>query len=173
MEEFIPIQAKNGRQIRVRFLTPADGDLLLDLFFCLSPETRYQRFHVAADVSAEEARLELPRYLDVDQENHVALLALVEEKGRERAVAVARFQREPGSEEAEGAVVVRDDWQRQGIGSGLFTPMLSVARQVGIKRFVAWVQGNNRLALRLVSNLGLPTEHSASHGEDFIVIHLD
>lgn len=72
-----PITAKNGQQLRVRYLTPEDGDLLVDFVVRLSPQTRYQRFHVSMEsASMEEIRRRLPSFLDVDQVDSVALLAL-------------------------------------------------------------------------------------------------
>jgi len=102
------IKAKNGKKVAVRFLTPADGELLLEFVKRLSPESRYQRFHVSAeDMPEAELRRRLPAYLDVDGENNVALIALVKEARVERAIGVARFGRRPGDAQAEAAVGAR------------------------------------------------------------------
>lgn len=173
MDYLEPILARNGQIVQVRFLEAQDGELLVDLFRRLSPTTRYKRFHVPVEnFTAEEIAEQLPHYTNVDRSNHVALVALVSEEDGEAAIGVARFQRRPGVEEAEAAVVVRDDWQRQGIGAMLLDRLIAVALSAGIKRFCAWIQGNNRPAMCLVAGLRMKTTHHPDHGEDYIVMHL-
>jgi len=169
-----PISLEDGREARVRFLRSDEGHLLIDLFQRLSPESRYQRFHVpVGELTPEEIRERLPRYTDVDGWDHVALLAVLQEAGREEALAVARYKRTAEQQVAEAAVVVRDDWQRQGIGTELLVQLMAVARQRGVDRFEAWVQGSNRSILRLIA--ALPQRHQvrAERGETYIVLYLD
>ena len=169
-----PIVALNGQEVRVRFLTAADGALLVDLVQRLSPNTRYLRFLVAIeDVPVEAATRKLPAFLAVDGVDSVALMATIEENGIETAIGVARFNRSSGSDAAEVAVVIRDDWQRQGIGQVLMKQLAEVAGQLGIKRFCAVVLATNRGAHALIKGLGYPYQSHVSHGEDEIVIYLE
>lgn len=169
-----PIVTKSGQQVRVRFLTPDDGDLLVNLVQRLSRETRYQRFHVSMDdVPLEEILHRLPPFLAVDGVNSVALIALVNEPEGERAIAVARFARRAGEDEAEAAVVVRDDWHRQGIGSAMMSQLVAVARSLGVKRFIAMAQAGNRPVHALIKAVGLQYESHIDRAEDYIVIHLE
>lgn len=168
-----PITAKNGQQVRVRYLTPDDGDLLVNLVVSLSPEARYQRFHVSMDdVPMEEIYRRLPPFLDVDGVDSVALMALADESAGERAIAVARFRRRPGATEAEAAVVVRDDWHRQGIGSALMGQLIETALSLGITRFTAMIQAGNRAVHAMIKALGIDYQSQIDHGEDYIVMHL-
>ena len=169
-----PIITNNGQQIRVRFLTLDDGDLLVNLVQRLSRETRYQRFHVSMDdVPLEEIRRRLPPFLAVDGVNSVALIALADEPPGEQAIAVARFKRQAGEDEAEAAVVVRDDWHRQGIGSAMMSQLVAVARPLGVKRFIAMAQAGNRPVHALIKAVGLQYESHIDRAEDYIVIHLE
>ena len=74
---------------------------------------------------------------------------------------------------AEVAVVMQDDWQRQGIGQVLMKQLAEVALQLGIKRFCAVVLATNRGAHALIKGLGYPYQSHVSHGEDEIVIYLE
>lgn len=169
-----PITAKNGQQVQVRFLTPDDGDLLVNLVVRLSCETRYRRFHISMDdVPMDEIRRRLPPFLDVDGIDSVALLALVDEPRGQRAIAVARFRRQPGATEAEAAVVVRDDWHRLGIGSQLMRQLVGVARELGITRFTAMIQAGNRGVHDMIRNLDIDYVSHIEHGEDYIVMNLE
>lgn len=172
-ESFPPILTREGHQLQVRFLTRNDGDLLVELFRHLSPETRYQRFHIPVDdLSPEEIAAQLPNFTSVDRQNHVALIAVQVAGEQERPIGVARFRRRPGAEEAEVAVVVRDDWQRQGVGTALLERLAGVARELGIRRFVAWIQASNRAVLNLLARLKLPTETHTSLGAVQLIIQL-
>lgn len=169
-----PIVSQDGREIRVRYLTPDDGDLLVDLVQRLSSESRYQRFHVSMEgVPIEEIRQRLPPFLDVDGVDSVALLAVVDDSTGERAIAVARYRRRPGETEAEAAVVVRDDWQRQGIGAALMRQLVAAARAQGIVRFTAMIQADNRAVHAMVKSLGVPYESHIDRAEDYIVMHIE
>ena len=169
-----PITTKNGRQVRVRYLTPDDGDLLVNLVLRLSPETRYQRFHVSMeDVPVEEIYRRLPPFLEVDGVDSVALIALADEATDERAIAVARFRRQPGAAEAEAAVVVRDDLHRQGIGSALMGQLIEEALSLGITRFTAMIQAGNRPVHDMIKALRIDYQSQIDHGEDYIVMHLE
>jgi GNAT superfamily N-acetyltransferase len=166
--------AGEGQQVRVRFLTPDDGFLLVHLVRQLSPESRYQRFHVSVeDMPLEEILRRLPPFLDVDGVNSVALIALVDEANGERAVAVGRFRRRPGETEAEAAVVVRDDWHRQGIGSALMQQLMAAALSLGITRFTAMIQAGNRAIHAMIKAMGIRYESHIDHGEDYIVMYLE
>ena len=170
----ISISAKNGQTVRVRYLTPDDGSLLVDLVRRLSPASRYQRFHVSMeDVPMEEILRRLPPFLDVDGVNSVALIALMDDPDGEQAIGVARFRRRPGEQEAEAAVVVRDDWHRQGIGSALMLQLVDAALALGIMRFTAMLQAGNRAVHAMIKAAGIPYDSHIDHGEDYIVMHLE
>jgi acetyltransferase len=44
-------------------------------------------------------------------------------------LAVARIMKQPGTKEAEFAVLVADRWQRQGLGRELLRHLIEIARQ--------------------------------------------
>lgn len=169
-----PITAKNGEQLSVRFLTPEDGDLLVDLVLRLSPETRYRRFHYGQETATmDEIRRRLPPFLEVDGVDSLALIALTGEAKGQRIVGVGRFRRQPGAVEAEAAVVVRDDWHRQGVGSALMKQLVQVARSLGIVRFTAMIQAGNRAVHDMIKAANIDFVSHIEHGEDYIVMNLE
>lgn len=169
----VPIKAKNGKSVAVRYLKKNDGDLLIDFVKRLSPESRYQRFHVSADeLPDDEIRRRLPAYLDVDGVNSVALVALVKETEGRRVIGVARFRRKPGETQAEAAVVVRDDWQRQGIGSALIRQLGLAALSVGVDSFLAIAQAGNHAVHATIRASGMEYDSHFDSGEDYMIIRL-
>jgi GNAT superfamily N-acetyltransferase len=98
----------------------------------------------------------LRRLLDVDHCDREALAALYEDE----IVAVARYGRQPGAEVADIAIVVADDWQRDGLARLLLERLAAMAQVRGIGRFQATVLGENAPALRLVRRV-FPAAHAS------------
>src|SRR4029077_15901841 len=108
----VAIETEAAGQVGLAKLEPSDGELLRRLFYRLSPETVYRRFH-SPIVRPEQARPD--RLLDLDHHDREAVVAL---DGGE-IVGVARYFRQPGADTAEVAVVVADAWQGQGLATRL------------------------------------------------------
>ena len=149
------VELRAGQRAVVRPLVTEDRQRLLDAFDRLSEESRYRRFFAPVqELSADS----LEYLVDIDHHDHEAVVAIDPASGD--LVDVARYVRQaPGSDRAEAAVVVADDWQRQGLGRALLEPLARRARQEGIARFTALVQADNRRALELLAEIG-PTSRS-------------
>src|SRR6185437_8992523 len=68
-------------------------------------------------------------------------------------VGVARYVR-TGSDVAEPAVLVVDDWQGRGVGTALLQQLIERAQAEGIRRFEAPILSSNDEVLHLVDGLG-------------------
>jgi GNAT superfamily N-acetyltransferase len=153
------LRLADGSRLQLRPLEPDDGDLLVRLFFRLSPETIYRRF---LSPIPDPYRPELRRLLEVDHCQREALAALV---GGE-VVAVARYARDTHDPAvAEIAVVVEDGWQHRGLGRLLTRRLATLARRRGIAAFHATLLGDNRPALRLLRGLSSAARFHWSTGE--------
>lgn len=134
----------------VRPVRADDKAAIRSAFEHLSTESRYSRFLALMD-TLSDAQL---RYLtEVDHHDHEALIAYDPDDGH--GVAAARFVRSaeaPGV--AEAAVVVDDDWQGRGLGSGLTRLLAERAREEGVERFDATLLAGNQKMLHLLDALG-------------------
>ena len=139
----IAMQQAPVEHVGLARLEPTDGDALRRLFFRLSPATLYRRFH-SPIVRPEQAHPE--RLLDIDHHDREAVVAVVDGE----IVGVARYASWPGTSSADLAVVVADDWQRQGIAIRMLSALADLARSAGIVSFTATVQGDNRAAITLL-----------------------
>jgi len=146
------IGLRDGRSVSVRPLREDDGERLRRLFFRLSPLSVYRRFMSPLPAPREEG---LRRLLDVDHSEREALAAL----DGDEIVAVARYARRPGSGAAEIAVVVADDWQRDGLAHLLLERLSGLARARGIELFRATVLGDNAPAMHMIRSL-FPTSRA-------------
>ena len=139
----IAMQTSSAGHVSLAQLERSDGEALRRLFFRLSPATVYRRFHSPIS-RPEQAHPE--RLLDIDHHDREAVVAVV---GGE-IVGVARYARWPGTDRADLAVVVADEWQRQGLATRMLGGLAELAQSAGIESFTASVQGDNHQALGLL-----------------------
>lgn len=157
-----------GQSINLRLIQPQDAGLLVDLFHHLSPETRRLRFHLYMERFPEErVWREAISLSNLDPQRHVAVVAVITETdGEEHAVGVARFARNTYTDtEAEIAVVVRDDFQRKGLGRVLVTTLAERARDLGITHFAGWVMVENVSLMQLIKKLEVKIEAQIVQGQ--------
>jgi RimJ/RimL family protein N-acetyltransferase len=149
------IELRDGGTVTVRPLEPTDGELLREGYERLSEEARYRRFFT---LTPELTGAQLASLLAVDHHDHEALVAIEPEHGA--AAAVARFVRSTAEPEvAEAAIVVADDWQGRGLATAMLERLVARAREVGVRRFTALVQAENRRAQDVMAALGETTWH--------------
>lgn len=138
----------DGSTLHVRSIEPGDAEGLVALHTRLSSETIYSRFFSPHPRLSEP---ELRRFVNVD---HVDRMALVATGAEGAIVAVARYDRHPGSDWAETAFLVEDAYQGRGIGTLLLEHLAAYARQQGIFRFVAETLLSNAAMRRVFRNAG-------------------
>jgi acetyltransferase len=162
---------KDGRQVTIRSITPDDAPLLVDLYFRLSDTSRRLRFHsMRQNVSLPELERETHQLSDLDSENEAALVATVEADGQEQIVAVARLARSQTPTDAESAIVVRDDYQSQGLGTHMLKLLAQVARGMSIRRLTAWIMAENVHMLHIIKKSGLDVQAETRYGETYISV---
>ena len=153
-------QLPSGNDVLIRPIRPEDAELTQGFVKSLSEETKYFRF---MDSLSELSPVELARLTQIDYTREMALLALTELDGREVELGVARYAINPDGETCEFALVVNDQWQKQGIGHKLMDVLMDVARGRGLKVMEGEVLKTNRPMLKLVEALGFRVE---PHPED-------
>lgn len=166
MEAVVTLHTRDGRAVQVRHMRPEDADLLERMFYRLSSETRYRRFFVPLDnIDEERVHQEARRLATIDPAMETALLALTTEDGRDEAVAVARFSRLTERDDCcEGSIVLRDDFQGQGLGRQLFELLVQTAIAGGFRHMILLTHSDNFGMISLVRGLGLPFQGRYSRG---------
>jgi len=131
------VSTTTGRGLHLRPIRPEDADLLVAFHQRLSPGAVYRRyFSWHPELSAKE----VTRYTNVDYIDRLAFIVL----DGDALVAVGRYDRLPGTSDAEVAFIVADEYQHQGIGLLLLHQLASAARARGITSFSAETQADNR-----------------------------
>lgn len=164
---------RDGHQVAIRPITPDDAGLLVDLYYRLSDASRRLRFHsMRQNVPLEEIEQEATQLSDLDPAHQAALVATVQEEGEERIVAVARLSRSENPAEAESALVVRDDYQNQGLGTHMLKLLAQVACSLNIEWLTAWVLAENLHMLHIIQKSGLKVHAETSYGETFLRVEV-
>ncbi len=167
VEEWTEERIVDGRPITVRPMHADDVDRLRRLFFRLSPETVHLRFFQPVKRPSEKM---LHHLAEVDHEQRQAIVA-TDETGE--IVAVARYDRLDGTDDAETAIVVEDAWQGHGVGKLLLRRLTVDALHHGIHTLTATALGENRRVLGLVHDIAPAVHTHLDHGEWYLDIPLD
>ena len=104
---------------------------------------------------------EIAFFLNIDFDNHVALIAEIDEDGNPAIAGSGRYILvQPG--QAEIAFLVVDAYQGQGIGTILMRHLVVLARDAGLKELIAEVLPENTAMLKLFKKFGFRPDSKGS-----------
>lgn len=139
-------ELRDGRVLHLRHLQPDDDALIAEAIRTASPDVLHHRFFTPV---RDIPRTILRRYLRIDPERDVCVVAQYA-SDRPRLAGGARFVREAGTDRAEVALTVHDQFQREGLGRALLGLLARLARERGIRTFTATVLADNAAMLGLL-----------------------
>jgi RimJ/RimL family protein N-acetyltransferase len=155
----------DGRIVHIRPILPSDSDALVRFHEGLSGETTRLRFFT---LHPHLTPREVERFTHVDHHNREGLVAL----SGDDIIAVGRYDRIPGTADAEVAFVVADGWQGHGLGTVLLHQLAARARAEGVTRFVAETLSENRPMQRVFGRSGLMVDSGWDAGVVHVVLDL-
>lgn len=167
LDEAYPVQYENrikfkdGREIFFRPILQSDGNLLLDLFNKLSIESIRLRFMRLLRTLPEDMLFE---FTHVNYNTEFALVAVIREDGKDAIIAVGRYAFDPQKNATDFAIVVRDDWQNNGLGKFLLGEIFAIGKEQGIFRFETVVDPGNRVIMKILAELGYTVKSSFRNG---------
>ncbi len=148
-----------GVKLHMRPIRSSDAASLVNFHLQLSSGSIYRRYFA---VHPELSEKEVAHLTTVDYVDRFAYIV----EDDDGLVAVGRYDRLPGTTEAEVAFLVADHYQHHGIGILLLWHLARAARPNGITHFVAETQADNRGMLGVFRDSGYPI---TSNIEDEIV----
>jgi GNAT superfamily N-acetyltransferase len=159
--------SKRRRVFQLRRMQRADSELLLELFMQLSPDTLQKRFMRPYFHFNEESAREHVSRLWIDKaEKQYIVLATVRGETREQVIGVAELLHSGNpADPADIGLLVRDDYQREGVGTKLVQELGQVARARGITHWRADTTASNVGVWQLVQKSGCLYQAITSHGE--------
>lgn len=146
-----PRTTKTGLELLMRPVKISDEPLLREFFHALSDESLHRRFmSIRTDMPHER----LQEFCAVDYNRHMVILAVRPRESGEELVGIGQYYVEESRHAAEVALVVRDDYQNQGVGSEILAYLTQLARRRGLLGFTAQVLVDNRAMVHLFESRG-------------------
>ena len=122
--------------------------------------------HDPADTRVAHERLTRICFIDYDREMVLVAERTNPENGEREIIGVGRLQG-IGGEEAEYAIVISDDFHRQGLGTEFLRRLIEIGRIEGVKVIVADILADNTTMQKISEKLGFKLQRESG---DSVVI---
>jgi len=152
-------QLRDGTSVIVRAIRASDKNHLQQIMNHVSEESRYFRFFCAKKLLTDK---ELKYFTEIDFDRHIALIVSLCDES-ESPIAVGRYialAEGDGNDTAELALLVGEEYQRQGLGSILLNHLAHIAVTKGVSEFVCYIMPENRKMLNFLRRSNYPIHQS-------------
>lgn len=146
---------KDGLELKIRPVRASDEDMMRRLFYKFSDESKYYRYFTHVKVMPHK---NMQKYLSVDYDKIMAVVAVLQQGNTERIVAEARYAAYPSGDAYEMAFLVDEEFQGKGLATFLANYLIKIAKERGIKKLVASVLAQNRKMLAVFEKLAIQPE---------------
>jgi acetyltransferase len=145
---------KNGKELTIRPIRPEDEPLMVKFHETLSDRSVYLRYFGSLSLKRRVAHERLIRICFGDYDRELALVAEVKGPAGPQIIGVGRINRSHGTDEAEVAILVTDNYQKRGVGEELLRRAIRVAREEGIHAVSAEMMADNMAMQIITKRLG-------------------
>lgn len=169
-----PHRLGDGTEVLVRPIRPEDEQMLIAFHQTLSEGTVRLRYMAPLKLDQRTTHERLIRVCFSDYDRDIALV--VEHRppgGGTEIVAVGRLSRNPVDDDAEFAILVRDAWQRRGLGTELLRRIVDIARREGVSRVTATMLPDNSAMMHIAAALGFTLHAELDDDTPTAVLVLD
>jgi acetyltransferase len=165
---------KDGAEVTLRPIRPEDEPLMSKFHETLSDGSVYMRYFSLLSLSSRVAHERLVRICFVDYDRVMALV--VEHKdevtGQHRILGVGRLIKLHTKNAAEIAILVSDQFQKQGLGIELLRRTVQIARDEKLSSVSAEILRDNPSAQRVVKKVGFRLQALADSSSISAVLEL-
>lgn len=151
----------SGTEVFFRPIHPTDEPLIRDLLYDLSQQTLYYRFMSHNHNFGSQL---IQNFVYVDHRTDVAIVGTIPEAHGDDIVAVGRYYLDEKTNRAEVAFIVRDEYQRKGMGVFMFKHLINIAKANGIAGFTAEVLRENRGMQAIFNHSGYKVQSVIEEG---------
>lgn len=162
-------QEFKGKTLYFRPLRPADEKAIQDFFYSHRPETIYQRY--LTNVAAMPREVAQTR-VAVDYNTDMAIAGYADWTPYAQMVCLGRYIRGEG-DVAEIGLVVKEDYQKLGIGSFLCEHLIQAAREHGIKKLIAHVGRSNTPMLKVFQRHKFKLQENGTEESCYLSLELE
>ncbi len=149
-------ETEDGSVVRIRPIRPEDEPLMVQFHEPLSDQSVYMRYFRSLNLDQRTTHERLTRICFIDYDREMALVATrrSSQTGEEEIIGVGRLSKFYQGKEAEFALLISDNFQRQGLGSELLRRLLEIGRVEGVQTVMAYMLPDNRGMKRIAEELG-------------------
>ena len=154
---------KDNLRIHFRAIKPSDEDEMRRLFYRFSDQAVYYRYFTRIQTMPHGRMQE---YVNVDYRSAMSIVGVIEESGRERMIAEARYviRKDRDRPYADTAFIVDEAYQGRGVATFLFNLLIRVARENGVEGFTADVLADNKSMLKVFEKAAFPVQAVLAYG---------
>jgi acetyltransferase len=164
---------RDGTQLHVRPIEPADEPAMIRFHQSLSDDTVYSRYFSGTKLSTRILHERLRHICATNPLTEAVLIAqAIEPRGESRIVAVARLCHNEVGGDAEIALLITDAFQHRGLGAELLRRLLLLSRERGAGRVLAMFLASNAAMRRLCIGSGMDVVDSQGN-ESIAALALD
>lgn len=120
----------------------------------LSDDSVFARYLQLLPLKTRAAHERLQEICREDQPTQLVFACIHSALSGEEVVGILRLSRLPARSAAEVAVILRDDFQGQGLGRALLGEAINIARSEGIEELQAMMLGGNQRMRHIARKLG-------------------
>lgn len=155
MEVATEHEMKNGLQVRLRPIKPSDEEAMRRFFYRFSKKSVYSRFFFPISTMPHD---KMQAYVNIDYRDEMSVVALINEPGQEIIIAEARYARDERNNFGDLGFFVDEKYQGMGLAQYLYSMLLRLAKERGLKGFTAEVLQENTGMIKVFEKGGLPVE---------------
>ena len=158
-------ELKDGSPANIRPIRPEDEPMMVEFHKTLSESSVHFRYFGMLKLEERIAHERLTRICFNDYDREIALAVDRQAPGGGHEIlGIGRLSRTLEQGEADFAILVTDEWQRQGLGTELMEKLIKIAKAEGITRLSGGIMAGNAGMQKLCRNAGFQL-HRLSDGE--------
>ncbi|MEN6508061.1 MAG: GNAT family N-acetyltransferase [Smithella sp.] len=159
---------KDGLEVKIRPIKPSDEDMMRQLFYNFSDESKYFRYFANKPVMPHK---EMQKYVNIDYHETLSIVAIVEKGRNERIIAEARYAYGKREGAHEIAFIVDEEFQGKGVATFMMNYLVKIARDRGIGEFIAYVLPRNDAMLKVFEKAKV--EITRTYDSDALFLHFN
>ena len=161
---------KDGPELLVRPIKPSDEEMMRRLFYSFSDESKFLRYFSNIKTMPHN---NMQKYVSVDYQNVLAIVAVLQRGNTERIIAEARMASYPGEDVFDMAFLVDEDFQGKGIASFMLDYLIQIARERGIRNLTADVLSQNNKMIAVFKKARVKPVFRGEEGSIKVIFTLD
>jgi acetyltransferase len=157
-----PWTLRNGAPVTLRPIRPEDEPLMVRFHETLSARSVFLRWLHMLNLSRRTAHEEMIRICFIDYDREMALVADYDnpQTGEHEIIGVGCLIKEQSAKSAEIALLVSDQFQRQGLGTELLRQLIQVGRDEHLSRLTGDILAENHGMQEICKKLGFRLQYS-------------